>query len=60
MIKYEYVVTGEYEDGYPVSEVADSRSKARDLKKEFKEIYNCKDSKITQRKFVLQQEKVVR
>lgn len=60
MIKYEYIVTGEYEDGYPVSEVVNSRSKARQLKKEFKEVYNCSFSKITQRKFILEQERIVR
>lgn len=60
MIKYEYIVTGEYTAGVPVKEVVESREQARQLKKEFKEVYGCPTAKITQRKFKLEQEKVIR
>jgi len=59
-IRYEYLVTGVAEDGYPVSEVVDTRSQARFVKNEFKDFYGCTQAKIVQRKFSLQTEQVVR
>ena len=59
-VRYEYVVTGVAEDGYPIQETADSRRKARFLKNEFKEFYGSTETKITQRKFKLEEVKVVR
>jgi hypothetical protein len=59
-IRYEYLITGIAEDGYPVSEVVDTRSKARFVKNEFKDFYGCKQATIVQRKFSLQTEVVIR
>ena len=60
MTKYEYIVTGEYTAGVPVKEVVESRELARKIKKEFKEVYDCPTAQITQRKFKLEEQKVIR
>lgn len=59
-IRYEYLVSGIAEDGYPVSDLFETRSKARAAKNEFKEFYGCTGTKILQRKFTLQTERSVR
>lgn len=60
MTKFEYVVCGEYEDGVASTEIVYNRNAARQLKKEFKEVYNCVGAKILQRKYVLETERTVR
>lgn len=59
-IRYEYLVTGIAEDGYPVSDLFETRSKARAAKNEFKDFYGCTGTKILQRKFKLEIERKVR
>lgn len=58
--RYEYLVTGVAEDGYSVSDLFETRSKARAAKNEFKDFYGCTGTKIVQRKFKLEMEKTIR
>lgn len=58
--KYEYKVTAVAKDGYPVDTVVDTRSQARQTKKDFVDLYGCTKAKIIQRKYELKQEQTVR
>lgn len=58
--KYEYEVTAIAKDGYPVDVSTDTRQAARQIKNDFKKLYDCTQAKIIQRKYVLAEERVVR
>lgn len=59
-IRYEYLVSGMYEEGVPVTEIAFSREDARNIKREFKTVYGCQNAVIVQRKYILAQQQEVR
>lgn len=59
-VKYEYEVVATAPDGYPVYQETDTRQRAREIKNDLVKLYDCKEAKIVQRKYVLQEQREVR